>query len=330
MDALEDLEDLENLDIKQNWTIYFLIDLRVVYIITYAYISIVNLISSTANSEATDDKQSTMHFYVSEEHPDAEVSGINDAILWNCRDRSLSIFYYTSLYLMALMALAVALIGFCLTKCFTKCGICISTPKHGLIMLWQIAVLQYVKDEMKNNNTKEKNEVLQILNGEIPKNICNNVLKTYYCKTVIPYFLSILLILIMGFSYLTYDVHPLACLALSSQDSIEYEEGKVTIKVPYGLFIYQVIAASVALLLVFLFLSLSYLFYYLTNQIIHIMKNDVSSHETVMKINTDIKRKRDTEMAMKWMTASAPAKPTTPITCMQCSYACMHTSNMQF
>ena len=272
------MEALNDLDIKRNWTIYCLIDLKVVYIITYAYISIVNLISSTANSEATRDKQSTMLFDVSEEHTNAKVSDINDAILWNCRDRSLSIFYYRSLYLMALIALTAALIGFCTTKIFTRCGICISSPKYGLNMLWQIAVLQYVKDEMKTSNLKKKNEVLKMLNDEIPGDTYKDALNLMRCKTIILCLLPFLLILIMGSSYLTYDVHPLACLALSSQETIEYEGDKVTIKVPHGLFIYQVVAASLSLLFIGIFLSFAYLFYFLTNKIVDTMKNVVPNH----------------------------------------------------
>ena len=42
----------------------FLVDIKVVYIISYAYISIVNLISSTANIEATDDKHADVEFQI--------------------------------------------------------------------------------------------------------------------------------------------------------------------------------------------------------------------------------------------------------------------------
>lgn len=271
------MEALEDLDIKQNWTIYCLIDLKVVYIITYAYISIVNLISSTANSEATDDKQSMMPFDVSEEYTNVTVSDINDAILWNCRDRSLSIFYYRSLYFMALIALAAALIGFCTTKIFTSCGICISSPKYGLNMLWQIAVLQYVNNKMDTNNLEEKNEVLKMLNDEIPEGAYEGALKTMRCKMIILWILPFLLILIMASSYLTYDVHPLACLALSSQESIEYEGTKVTIKVPYGLFIYQTVAAFFSLLFIGVFLFFAYLFYFCTNQIVDTLNDSVDA-----------------------------------------------------
>ena len=62
-----------NLDNKKitkasKWTIFFLIDLRAVFTIIYVYISVVNLISTTANSEATRDSNSMASFNVTPEH----------------------------------------------------------------------------------------------------------------------------------------------------------------------------------------------------------------------------------------------------------------------
>ena len=68
---------------------YFLVDLKVVYIIAFAFISTVDLISSAANVHTTTDKQKIIIFDVSSEY--VNVSGklhsyINDAILWNCME----------------------------------------------------------------------------------------------------------------------------------------------------------------------------------------------------------------------------------------------------
>ena len=280
MDVLSDvqdtLSDLENLDINKHWTIYFLIDLRVVYIITYAYITIVNVISSTANSEATDDKQSMMNFNVSDKYTDVPVNGINDAILWNCREKSLSIFYYKSLYVMAIGALSAALVGFCLAKFLT---ICISSRKHALKMLWQIAGLQYLKDKMTEKSLSEK-EILKKSKNEIPDEIYKELKKCScnfnLCRILIPLSLLFLLIIIMASGYFAYDLHPLACLSLSTEDSIEYEETshRVTIKVANQLLIYQIVPGLVAVVLLAVFLLLAFLFYYSTNEIINRMKKE--------------------------------------------------------
>ena len=271
MEALSDVydtfSDLENLDIKKHWTIYFLIDVRVVYIITYAYISIVNLISSTANSEATDDKQSDMTFDVSDEHMDVPVTKINDAVLWNCRDKSLSIFYYRSLYIMALTALTAALVGFWLVKTFT---ICITPRKHGLTMLWQIAVFQYVKDKMDNEPYNKKQLIFKKATEQIPDEAYKELgCKCIFSRAIIPCCLPFFLIILLGSAYMAYDLHPLACLMLQGDDStIEYEEPSVKFKVASQLLWYQLFAGIAAVVLLVIFLLIIWTFYCLSNNII--------------------------------------------------------------
>ena len=71
----------ENFDNRHSLTIYFLVDLKLVYIMTYAFITIVNLISSTANSEAFSDRDSMMPLNVSLQYTSVNVTSINDAIL---------------------------------------------------------------------------------------------------------------------------------------------------------------------------------------------------------------------------------------------------------
>ena len=80
-------------DKKHTWTVYFLVDIKVLYIVFYAYISIINLISSTANIEATEDRQSTLQFQITSTNT-GDVTEISDAVLWNCRDHSISTHYY--------------------------------------------------------------------------------------------------------------------------------------------------------------------------------------------------------------------------------------------
>ena len=107
---------IKNFDQNYPWTIYFLIDLKVVYILTYAFISFINLISSTANSEAFNDKNSMMLFNVSSEFMNVNVTSINDAILWSCRSFSDTRGYYRFLYWMLIVSVVVALTGFFYNK----------------------------------------------------------------------------------------------------------------------------------------------------------------------------------------------------------------------
>ena len=97
---------------RQSWTIYFLVDLKVVYIMTYTFITIVNLVSSIANSEAFSDRNSMMPLNVSLQYMNVNVTSINDAILWNCRRLSETKDYYKFLYWMLMTAMIVALVGF--------------------------------------------------------------------------------------------------------------------------------------------------------------------------------------------------------------------------
>ena len=106
------------------------------------------MISSTANSEAFSDKSSMKLFNVSSEYMDVNVTSISDPVLWNCRRFSKTNDYYKFLYWMIIIAMAVIIIGFSITKFFalitasrssgTECCSC----KRGLTKLWRIAILQ--------------------------------------------------------------------------------------------------------------------------------------------------------------------------------------------
>ena len=150
----------KNISEKYSWTIYFLVDLKIVYILTYAYISIVNLISSTAKGEATSDTESLVLFNVTlfPEHRNVEVASISDAILWNCRNQSVTNHYYKFLYRVLIIIMSAALGGFlvsklialftvsCLCKeCSSSCCACIFND-YGLTKLWHIAILEQLRD----------------------------------------------------------------------------------------------------------------------------------------------------------------------------------------
>jgi len=85
---------IDKFDDKYPWTIYFLIDLKIVYIITYAFITVVNLISSIANNEAYSERNNIVLFNVSSDYINVNVTSINDAVLWNCRTLSENNYYY--------------------------------------------------------------------------------------------------------------------------------------------------------------------------------------------------------------------------------------------
>ena len=124
------------------------------YIITFAFITIVNLISSTANGEAISDANSMGLFNVtlSPGERNVLVKSINDAVLWNCRSESVTSYYYRFLYWMLIIALCASLLGFWVIKLIglitvnCTCKTC-SCPcvyiEYGLTKLWHIAILEY-------------------------------------------------------------------------------------------------------------------------------------------------------------------------------------------
>lgn len=168
-----------DLDKAAKWTVFLLVDLKVVFIITYVYVSVVNLISTTANGEASEDAHSTKLFTVTSlpGHTDVNVSFIDDAILWSCRDHSVTKHYYRGLYWMLISAFSGTIVAFIFTKITVICG-----AKHGCPYLWRLAIiecLQQMQSDKKIINDKIIKEVKKKLNekGPLRKVRCWNVLR---------------------------------------------------------------------------------------------------------------------------------------------------------
>ena len=138
----QDQEEEFQIDKASKWTVYFLIDLRVLFIITYVYISVIYSISTTANSEANADVNSMILFNVTSQpnHTNVMVSHIDDALLWNCRKHSVTKEYYIGLYYMLLAAFTAILVMLTITKLAILIG-----NRRGISHLWKIAVVQYLQ-----------------------------------------------------------------------------------------------------------------------------------------------------------------------------------------
>lgn len=126
---------VEDVNKYQKWTGYFLVDIKIIFIITYVYISVVNLISTTANNEANRDVQGSMGINVTARPGDTDVivNYIDDSVLWNCRERSLTSDYYVILYWMLLSVFMGTLVpGFMLFQNSLLCGALLALI-HSLI-----------------------------------------------------------------------------------------------------------------------------------------------------------------------------------------------------
>ena len=295
----------ETFDEKHSWTIYFLVDLKLVYIMTYAVIAIVNLISSTANSEAFSDRNSVMPLNVSSDYINVNVTSINDAILWSCRSFSETNDYYKFLYWMLMIAMIVGLSGFFLIKliilitvassfgckhCSCKC----SMFKHGLTKLWHIAICQHLINPVDKNSIKSSNAVnseitykkdqpklarwqhdinfyQELVNEDIPDDI---VKKLNFCKNgirlTIPYILLVLLVTILCLAYLSFDLHPLACITKPVEEIIRYDNETNAVELEFSdkLSTYQRTAGYLCLSLGLTFLVCVKIFFCCTESVV--------------------------------------------------------------
>ena len=308
------LDKVKNLDERYSWTIHFLIDLKVVYIITYAYITIVNLISSTANSEATSDANGMSLFNVtsSPEYTNVEVDSISDAILWNCRRQSVTKQYYRFLYWALILAMSAALLLFFATKfiaLITVSCICKNFNKYVLTKLWHIAVLEELKDRAKEelkdrakeelkDRAKDQSRLLFPLKNYqtlINENISQDSLKslktscTNYCRLVIPGILLWFCVVILGLSYLSYDLHPLACISQPKEELIKYNSTTKRVELEFSdkLPRFQRGVGITVLVLIPLYLFFALLFYLFSKKVISDLKpkakNIIDHHDQKTK-----------------------------------------------
>jgi len=334
------------------WTVYFLVDLKVVFIITYIYATVINLVSSTANIEATEDTDSGQQHTVAP-YTNATVTKIDDAVLWSCRYESMTKEYYRFLYWMIIIALIVALSTFCIVKIVTlvRVGVC-ESDKHSLTKLWQMALLKYLKksniyiisesdspeyakakpsdnefsnptnmdqregdteptnadDETVSANKKDETEtvsstfvslekVLDLLNKDTLHK-SNSGFKMSakkiriptdkkICKILILCCLALLLIAAMAFFHLSYDLHPLACIAEPREEDIVYKSTKTKVEIKFrdGILIFQKVAFGIVGFLMCLYLFLAYRFYRNTEKMVEcILEENLKDIEDDIKI----------------------------------------------
>ena len=286
----------ETFNDKTSWTIYFLVDLKVVYIITFGLITIINLISSTATIHALTDKSSMTLFNVSSKYMNVNVTSINDAVLWNCRQFSETSESYKFLYWMVIIVLMMIIIILFLIKLISLivvnscCGCWSSTFKHGLTKLWYIAIhrklikliksqtslsSQSTEDGIINNDNIIINSYDKMLKEDIPDHIVETLSCKNYCRSIIPYILLLISIAIMCLAYSSYDMHPLACLVEPDKELITYEESKVELKFSTFLLFYQKLGGILVLSLGIIFFVFVRLFFYCTEQVVKELRGHV-------------------------------------------------------
>ena len=285
------LEIPDKVEKASKWTVYCLIDLRVVFIITYVYISVVNLISTTANAEATADTNSMTLFNITSkpEHANVSISFIDNAVLWNCREHSVTKTYYKGLYWMLIAAFVATLIAFTITKLAILCG-----TKHGFTSLWHIAVVKYLQEEVEGllsatTYTEPRARQVaycykQLLTKEYYKehkeDLHNSTISHLNAFRMTALFLSTIgLPFAILLSFLSYDLHPLSCiLAAPSEDSIVYNVTTEAVHINFSenVLLYQKVMAGIIVVIGVCFIINVFCFYCVNYCIIDMLKTKVN------------------------------------------------------
>ena len=237
-----------DVDKASKWTIFLLVDLRVVFIITYVYVTVVNLISTTANGEASEDIHSTKLFTVTSlpGHANVNVSFIDDAILWNCRDRSVTKHYYKGLYWMLISAFSGTMIAFISTKFIIIYG-----AKFKYRYLWWLAVIECLQNMkvdtkhvenieiFKENCKKQLDYVIESREDLLRKTrIDHNDECCLWCYDIctISSLCCSVFCLVTGIvlTFLFYDLHPLSCIHGEREKYINYDAENESVEIHFA------------------------------------------------------------------------------------------------
>ena len=226
---------------------FLLIDIRVLFIIVSVYTTVAAVISTTAHNETTKDTTSEMP---RPEHTDVIVNEVSNAILWDCREKSVTRRYYKSLYGLLFMSFGLIVTIFIGARLSVMCG-WRSKLSHNLhSILWRLVLIKRLKQLVlhygaNDPRTKEKAEIYyQQWNSKQQE-------KVHWTISAVPYFEALFLVLALPFILTSYDIHPLGCVVGPDEDSIEYfnETGKVDIGFPDVLLMYQKFALGASMVL---------------------------------------------------------------------------------
>ena len=276
------------------WATYTLIDVKLVFIMAYVYVSVVNLISTTATNEANDDTENSAPVNISarQGHTNVIVTYIDDSILWNCREYSPSDDYYRTLYWMLVSVFSATLAFFCISKIFALYNI---GKVESLSDLWNIAVMQHLKKATSRINYKSEavKNFAKLYQGMLDKGMSIkffNEIKTLANvkrRRVLSFMPTILLSISIPIGALSYDLHPLSCIAGVSEDNINYNTVTQTVEMKFSNAIinFQRVAVLCILILIGSVFPIAYVFYRDTRTLVNKMETEV---DRIIKITDEV------------------------------------------
>ena len=173
------------------------------------------------------------------EHTNVIVTYIDDSILWNCREYSPSDEYYRTLYWMLISVFTSTLAFFSISKIFALYNI---GKVEALGDLWNIAVMQHLRKATSciNYNSEDVKNLAKLYQGMLDKGMSvkfyNEVKKLRRVKRrrVLSFLPTLLLSLSIPISALSYDLHPLSCVAGVSDDNIHYNNVTQTVEMEFS------------------------------------------------------------------------------------------------
>ena len=259
---------------------FILIDIRLIFIIVSVYITISTAITTTANNEAANDTSGNRDFNVSSrsDHQNLQVSHVTNAVLWNCREKSVTNQYYKVLYGLLFTAFSLILLVFIVTRLSVLCGNISEELANLKQALWRIQLLKYMRKQVKRYKNEldklyKQEELFDWFSKEWIRNhhIGNeestrhhkkiNVSKIHFSMLIIPFFEALFLIVALPFMLTTYDLNPIGCLVGPDEDAIEYDNvtGKVHLQFTVSVLNYQIGALIISVILIIPLASLALL-----------------------------------------------------------------------
>ena len=287
---MADYSMLEDLEKYQQYTGHLFIDIKTTFIIIYVYISVVNLISTTANNEANQHKESPFLFNLTSrpEHTNVNVSSIDDATLWSCREYSSTSSYYVTLYWMLLITFSTILLFYGVSKFLALWNI---DNLDSLTDLWHMAVLKHIKQigEDANYSEREAENMAKCYKDMLSTNISQATnydemkkMPAIKIRKLMPYLSLIGLISTMVFSALSYDLHLVSCISGIPDHSINYDNATQTVELRFtdDVIDFQQIGVFLALFSFIATAVFAKIFNQKTKKIVEEMKENVKLGET--------------------------------------------------
>lgn len=243
---------------------FCLIDIRILFIVVSVYSSVANIIATTANNEATNDSESDRPFNITSrpEHRNVVIRSVSNAVLWNCRDFSVTNYYYQALYGMLIGAFFAIVLVFLAARLTVMCGWRYRLSQNLHNVLWQMVIVQRLKEIVseygpEDDYTEQKAESYQDQWNEHKKVSIPWTIKS------IPYFEAVFMVIAMPFIMTSYDLSPLACFTGPDESTITFNNatGRVTLEFKPELITYQQVAIILSFTLTIPIISFAIVLY---------------------------------------------------------------------